>query len=185
MCDQSVVNQAAVPISPILFEANAEAPISMPSFSAGAISSHANGKGPSTAQCAIPAIGSSLLDSAGPIKKCEAKAVVNDFQIPSLAEFNRSHGVQSPPVDCNDQPLHDDGNHVMEDASSFRGLSPLVPIRLSQLFQNAQGDVECSQYVVQRYLNSFESPNDELTHQGVLLSTSVPHQFLRSLQMFA
>nr|XP_040255568.1 uncharacterized protein LOC109764148 isoform X5 [Aegilops tauschii subsp. strangulata] len=57
--------------------------------------------------------------------------------------------------------VHAHGKSPMEDTNSFRDLSPLVPIRLSQYFRNELGDVQCSQYVADRYLKSFNSPNDE------------------------
>ena len=67
---------------------------------------------------------------AGPDKKCEPKVVVNDFPKPTSAEFSRSLGVQSHPKVFIQQ------HKVKEGDSSFGGLSPLVPIRLSQRFHN-------------------------------------------------
>ncbi|XP_037439988.1 uncharacterized protein LOC119307978 isoform X5 [Triticum dicoccoides] len=96
VCVESVVN-----------EANAEGAIPMDPLSCGKSASDAIGISPSTMQCPIPAIGSSLMHSAGPDKKCEPK------------------------------------HKVKEGDSSFGGLSPLVPIRLSQRFHN----VDCIEMV--------------------------------------
>ncbi|KAM3298829.1 hypothetical protein ACQJBY_040355 [Aegilops geniculata] len=119
VCVESVVN-----------EANAEGAIPMAPLSCGKSASDAIGISPSTMECPIPVVGSSLIHSAGPDKKCEPKVVVNDFQKPSFAEFSRSLGVQSQPQVSIQQPK------VKEGDSSFRVLSPLVPIRLSQRFHN-------------------------------------------------
>ena len=150
----------------MVYEANAEGAIPMDPLSCGKSASDAIGISPSTMQCPIPAIGSSLMHSghcvfnyfkgvvfilfffvvdplcvfcvAGPDKKCEPKVVVTDFQKPSFAEFSRSLGVQSHPKVFIQQ------HKVKEGDSSFGGLSPLVPIRLSQRFHNVVDDVECS-----------------------------------------
>ncbi|XP_037439985.1 uncharacterized protein LOC119307978 isoform X3 [Triticum dicoccoides] len=121
----------------VVNEANAEGAIPMDPLSCGKSASDAIGISPSTMQCPIPAIGSSLMHSAGPDKKCEPKVVVTDFQKPSFAEFSRSLGVQSHPKVFIQQ------HKVKEGDSSFGGLSPLVPIRLSQRFHN----VDCIEMV--------------------------------------
>ena len=72
----------------------------------------------------------------GPAKDCKEKDAVNAFGIPSLAELNRALGIQSPAKVCNDTPVHADGKSPVQQSNSFRDMSPLVPIRLSQYFRN-------------------------------------------------
>ncbi|XP_044428611.1 uncharacterized protein [Triticum aestivum] len=120
-----------------------------------------SGISPSKSKCDITDVDSFVLLSDGPAKDCNEEDVVNAFGIPSFAELNRALGIQSPSNVCNYTPVHAHGKSPMEDTNSFRDLSPLVPIRLSQYFRNELGDVQCSQYVADRYLKSFNSPNDE------------------------
>lgn len=169
--DEPVVNQVPVPHCAILSEDKSKASISMPPIPPKANPCHPNGNSPSKSNYGIPIVDSFVLHSDGPAKKCEAKVDVNGFEIPSLAELNRSLGIQSPPNVPNDTPLHADVNSPKEDADSLRDLSPLVPIRLSQYFHNELGDVQCSQYVAGRYLKSFDSPNGE----DCIVMVTIPH----------
>ncbi|XP_044325984.1 uncharacterized protein [Triticum aestivum] len=121
----------------------------------------AKGISPSKSKCDITDVDSFVLLSDGPAKDCNEKDAANSFGIPSFAELNRALGIQSPSNVCNYTPVHAHGKSPMEDTNSFRDLSPLVPIRLSQYFRNELGDVQCSQYVADRYLKLFNSPNDE------------------------
>ncbi|XP_044379925.1 uncharacterized protein [Triticum aestivum] len=113
------------------------------------------GISPSTTRCAIPVVGSTLEPSAGLIKKCEPKSDDNGFQRPTFAQLNRTLSVQSNGDVTNGEP------NDKEVDNSFGEPSPLVPIRLSQRFHNALGDVECSQYVVERFMNSLDPRNYE------------------------
>ncbi|XP_037410116.1 uncharacterized protein LOC119272855 [Triticum dicoccoides] len=144
VCDEGVVNEADV-----------EAAIPVADLSSVKSHSHSIGISPSTTQCAIPVVGSTLRPSAGLIKKCEPKVDDNGFPRPTFAQLNRTLGVQSNGDVTNGEP------NDKEVDNSFGELSPLVPIRLSQRFHNALGDVECSQYVVERYMNSLDPRNDE------------------------
>ncbi|XBI96311.1 hypothetical protein VPH35_032613 [Triticum aestivum] len=121
------------------------------------------GISPSKSRCEITDVDSFVLLSDGPAKDCDDKDDVNAFGIPSLAELNRVLGIQPPANVCNDTPVHAHEKSTIEDTNSFRVLSPLLPIRLSQYFHN-----ECSQYVVDRYLKSFNSPNDEVANSPEL-----------------
>ncbi|KAF7101697.1 hypothetical protein CFC21_102952 [Triticum aestivum] len=117
-------------------------------------------------QCPLLAVGSSLMQSVGLDKKCEPKVVVNDFPKPTSAEFSRSLGVQSHPEDSIEQLK------VKEGISSVGGLSPLVPTRLTQRFRNVVDDVECSQYVVERFLSSIDHANDEAVDDVQIVGSS-------------
>uniref|UniRef100_A0A8R7V182 Uncharacterized protein n=1 Tax=Triticum urartu TaxID=4572 RepID=A0A8R7V182_TRIUA len=139
----------------VVNEANAEGAIPMAPLSCTKSAFDAIGVSPSTMQCPIPDVGSSLMQSGGPEKNCEPKVVVNDFQKPSFAEFSRSLGVQSHPEDSIEQ-------HKVKDGVSYvGGLSPLVPTRLTQRFRDVIDDVECCQYNVERFLSSIDPAKDE------------------------
>ncbi|XP_044379934.1 uncharacterized protein [Triticum aestivum] len=144
VCDEGVVN-----------EANVEAAIPVADLSSIKSPSHSIGISPSTTRCAIPVVGSTLEPSAGLIKKCEPKSDDNGFQRPTFAQLNRTLSVQSNGDVTNGEP------NDKEVDNSFGEPSPLVPIRLSQRFHNALGDVECSQYVVERFMNSLDPRNYE------------------------
>ncbi|XP_037487884.1 uncharacterized protein LOC119366279 [Triticum dicoccoides] len=119
------------------------------------------GISPSKSKCEITDVDFFVLLSDAHAKDCDDKEDVNAFGIPSLAELNRVLGIQPPANVCNDIPVHAHEKSTIEDTNSFRVMSPLLPIRLSQYFHNELGDVQCSQYVADRYLKSFNSPNDE------------------------
>ncbi|XBH76163.1 hypothetical protein VPH35_102853 [Triticum aestivum] len=142
VCDEGLVN-----------EANVEVAIPVADLSSIKSPSHSIGISPSTTWCAIPVVGSTLKPS-GPLNS-EPKADDNGFQRPTFAQLNRTLGVQSNGDVTNGEP------NDKEVDNSFGELSPLVPIRLSQRFHNALGDVECSQYVVERFMNSLDPRNDE------------------------
>ncbi|KAE8788433.1 hypothetical protein D1007_37560 [Hordeum vulgare] len=93
------------------------------------------GNHPSNSKRGNPDVDSVVVLSDGPPKE---KVGVNAFGIPSFVELNHSL----------------DGN-------SFSGLSPLVHVRLSQLFRNELADVQCSQYVADRFLKTFDSSRSE------------------------
>ncbi|KAI5020726.1 hypothetical protein ZWY2020_045614 [Hordeum vulgare] len=116
------------------------------------------GNYPSNSKCGNPDVDSVVVLSDGPPKE---KVGVNAFGIPSFVELNRSLGIQSPTKACNGTPVSADKNSAMEDGNSFSGLSPLIPVRLSQLFRNELPDVQCSQYVADRFLKTFGSSRSE------------------------
>uniref|UniRef100_A0A8R7QSR8 Uncharacterized protein n=1 Tax=Triticum urartu TaxID=4572 RepID=A0A8R7QSR8_TRIUA len=122
-------------------------------------------------EAAIPVADLSSIKShshsiAGLIKKCEPKVDDNGFPRPTFAQLNHTLGVQSNGDVTNGEP------NDKEVDNSFGELSPLVPIRLSQRFHNALGDVECSQYVVERFMNSLDPRNDEDCVEMVALPNS-------------
>lgn len=152
--DEAVVNEGPVPVCALLSEDKSKGSISIPAVPP-------KGNSPSKSECGIADVDSFVLLSDGPAKDGKEKDAVNAFGIPSLAELNRALGIQSPAKVCNDTPVHADGKSPVEQSNYFRDMSPLVPIRLSQYFRNELGDVQCSQYVAERFLKSFNSPNDE------------------------
>ncbi|KAE8773338.1 hypothetical protein D1007_54487 [Hordeum vulgare] len=116
------------------------------------------GNYPSNSKCGNPDVDSVVVLSDGTPKE---KVGVNAFGIPSFVELNRSLGIQSPTKACNGTPVSADKNSAMEDGNSFSGLSPLIPVRLSQLFRNELPDVQCSRYVADRFLKTFDSSRSE------------------------
>ncbi|XP_044958468.1 uncharacterized protein LOC123409664 [Hordeum vulgare subsp. vulgare] len=123
---EAVVTAHVAPVRPVLCEVKSKGSTSIPL-------EPPIGNYPSNSKCGNPDVDSVVVLSDGPPKE---KVGVNAFGIPSLAELNCSLGIQSSSIACNGTPVSADRNSAMEDGNSFCGMSPLVPVRLSQYFCN-------------------------------------------------
>lgn len=129
------------------------------------------GTSPCTAQFPIDIRKSYTVPSDSPLKK--RKPVVSSvvFEVPSMSNLmaaTNSNIPQSVAPDVSNVNIIDND---LDFHTAMRSLSPIVSIRLSQLFQDEVDDVQCSQYLRQRFKESLQSQCEE----DCIVMVMLPH----------
>lgn len=101
------------------------------------------------------------LNPGSPLKRHKPNVDVIYDRRPSMASFNFDcESKDARPVTKADQNIGS-ANVDFEFHPTRNNLSPIVPVRLSQRFIDEVDQVQCSQYVSERLLNSHVSPFEQ------------------------